>query len=156
MHQIDPCIFPMLTSLKDVFFGTGDYDDLTPLSKIGTLESLRVSGSQVKDLHPIEGLKRLDRLDLSHTLITDDNLKSVAGLVNVTELMLDEDNVTDLTPVTPMKKLEKLSIKNTGIKSLAPVSQTKTLKYLYINGSPISDISPVQPLMSNGMKLVQN
>jgi Leucine-rich repeat (LRR) protein len=55
-----------------------------------------------------------------------------------------------------MKKLEKLSIKNTQVKSLSPVSQIKTLKYLYINGSPITDISPVQPLMSNGMKLVQN
>jgi internalin A len=156
IHQIDPCLFPMLTSMKDLFLGTGDYDDLTPLSKIATLESLRASGSQVKDLHPIEGLKRLDRLDLSHTLISDDNLKSVSGLVNVTELMLDEDTVTDLTPVSAMKKLEKLSIKNTGVKSLTPVSQLKTLKYLYIAGIPASDITPVQPLISNGLKLVTN
>ena len=156
MHQIDPCIFPLFTAMKDLFLGPGDYDDLGPLEKIATLESLRASLSQVKDLHPIEGLKRLDRLDLSHTLVDDDNLKSVAGLINVTELMLDEDNVTDLTPVANMKKLERLSIKKTGVKSVAPLAQLKTMKYLYIADTPITDISPIQPLMSSGLKLVQN
>jgi internalin A len=156
MHQLDPCIFPMFTAMKDLFLGPGDYDDLAPLQKIATLESLRASLSQVKDLHPIEGLKKLDRLDLSHTLVDDDNLKSLASLVNVTELMLDEDNVTDITPVSNMKKLERLSIKKTGVKNLAPLAQLKTMKYLYIADTPVSDISPIQPLMSSGMKLVQN
>ena len=154
VHQIDPCIFPMFTILKDLFLGPGEYDDLTPLQKLTTLESLRLSYSQVKDLHAIEGLKRMDRLDLSHTLIGDDELKSVGSLVNVTELMLDEDNVTDLSPVSNMKKLEKLSIKKTGVKSLAPLAQIKTLKILYIADTPISDITPVQPLVSGGLKIM--
>jgi internalin A len=155
-HQLDPCIFPMFTSLKDLFLGPGEYDDLTPIQKLTTLESLRASLSQVKDLHPIEGLKRLDRLDLSHTLIGDDNLKSVGSLVNVTELMLDEDSVSDLTPVANLKKLERLSIKKTPVQNLAPLAGLRTLKFLYIADTTISDISPVQPLISGGMKLVQN
>jgi Leucine-rich repeat (LRR) protein len=156
VHQIDPCIFPMFTSLKDLFLGPGEYDDLTPIQKIATLESLRISLSQVKDLHAIEGLKKLDRLDISHTRVGDDELKSVGSLVNVTELMLDEDNVSDLAPIANLKKLERLSIKKTMVKSLAPLSQLKTLKFLYIADSAISDITPVQPLMSSGMKLIQN
>jgi internalin A len=155
-HQIDPCIFPMFTSLKDLFLGPGEYDDLSPLQKLTTLESLRASLSQVKDLHPIEGLKRLDRLDLSHTLIGDDNLKSVGSLVNVTELMLDEDSISDLTPVSNMKKLERLSIKKTRVQNLAPIAGIRTLKFLYIADTTVADISPVQPLISGGMKLVQN
>ncbi|HEX4448961.1 MAG TPA: leucine-rich repeat domain-containing protein, partial [Polyangiaceae bacterium] len=83
VHQIDPCIFPMFTSMKDLFLGAGEYDDLSPLQKLTSLESLRAALSQVKDLHPIAGLKRMDRLDLSHTLVEDDDLKSVATLVNV-------------------------------------------------------------------------
>ena len=142
VHQIDPCIFPMFTSLKDLFLGPGDYDDLTPLQKLTTLESLRLSMSQVKDLHAIEGLKRLDRLDISHTLVGDDQLKSVGSLVNLTELMLDEDNVTDLTPIANLKKLERLSIKKTGVKSLAPLSQLKTLKFLYIADTPVTRHHP--------------
>lgn len=156
VHQIDPCVFPLFSSLKDLFLGPGEYDDLLPIQKLTTLESLRLSYSHVKDLHAIEGLKRMDRLDISHTLVGDQELASVGSLTNVTELMLDEDNVTDITPVSNLKKLERLSLKKTAVKSLAPVSQIKTLKFLYIADTPISDISPVQPLIAGGMKLIQN
>jgi internalin A len=156
VHQIDPCIFPMFTSMKDLFLGPGEYDDLSPIQKLTTLESLGASLSAVKNLHPIEGLKRLDRLDLAHTAIEDDNLKSLGTLINITELVLDENNVSDLTPVGNMKKLQKLSIKKTQVQNLAPIAGIKTLKFLYIAESSVSDISPVQPLVSGGMKLIQN
>jgi internalin A len=156
VHQIDPCIFPMFTSLKDLFLGSGEYDDLTPLQKLTTLESLRLSFSVVKDLRPIQGLKRLDRLDISHTLVDDDAFKSVASFVNLTELMIDETNISDLAPVVNLKKLERLSLKKTRVSSLAPLSQTRTLKFVYIADTLVTDITPVQPLMSNGMKLITN
>ncbi len=156
VHQIDPCIYPMFTSLKDLFLGSGEYDDLTPIQKLTTLQSLRISFSVVKDLRPIEGLKRLDRLDISHTLVGDDEFKSVGSLVNLTELFLDEDNIGDLTPVANLKKLERLSMKKTQVKSLAPLAQLKSLKFLYIADTGVSDITPVQPLISGGMKLIQN
>lgn len=156
IHQIDPCIFPMFTSLKDLFFGPGEYDDLTPIQKLTTLESLRVASSPVKDLRPIEGLKRMDRLDLAHTLVGDDELKSVGSLVNLTELMLDEDTISDLSPIANLKKLERLSIKKTQVKNLAPLASLRKMKFLYIADTPVTDISPVQPLMANGMKLIQN
>jgi internalin A len=156
IHQVDPCIFPMFTGIKDLFLGPGEYDDLTPIQKLTTLESLGASNSAVKNLHPIEGLKRLDRLDLSHSLVDDDNLKSLGTLINVTELMLDENTVSDLTPIGNMKKLQKLSIKKTQVQNLAPIAGIKTLKFLYIADSAVTDISPVQSLVSGGMKLMQN
>jgi internalin A len=156
VHQIDPCVFPMFTSIKDLFIGPGEYDDLTPLQKLTTLESLRISFSVVKDLRPIEGLKRMDRLDISHTLVGDEEFKSIASFVNLTELMLDETAISDLTPVANLRKLERISIKKTQVKSLAPLSQIRTLKFIYIADTPITDITPVQPLMANGTKLVTN
>jgi Leucine-rich repeat (LRR) protein len=156
VHYIDPCIFPMFSSLKDLFLGPGEYVDLTPIQKLTTLESLRAASSPLKDLRPIEGLKRLDRLDLSHTLVGDKELESVGSLVNLTELMLDEDQISDLTPVSNLKKLMRLSIKKTQVKNLAPLAGIKTLKFLYIAETPVTDISPVQPLISGGMKLIQN
>jgi internalin A len=153
-RQIDPCIFPMFSSLKDLFFGPGSFDDLLPLQKLTTLESLGVASSPVKDLHPIEGLKRLDRLDLAHTLVGDTELKLVGGFVNLTELVLDECPVTDLTPLSNLKKLEKLSIARTQVKNLAPLAGLQKMKSLRIVDTPITDISPVQPLISGGMKLL--
>jgi internalin A len=70
--------------------------------------------------------------------------------------MLDEDSISDISPVANMKKLERLSIKKTRVQNLAPVAGIHTLKFLYIADTPVSDISPVQPLISGGMKLVQN
>jgi Leucine-rich repeat (LRR) protein len=55
-----------------------------------------------------------------------------------------------------MKKLQKLSIKKTQVQNLAPIAGIKTLKFLYIADSSVTDISPVQPLVSGGMKLIQN
>jgi len=49
-----------------------------------------------------------------------------------------------------------VSIKKTQVKSLAPLSQLKTLKFIYIADTPVTDITPVQPLISNGMKLITN
>jgi internalin A len=155
VHFIDPCVFPTMTAVKDVFLGPGEYDDLTPLQKLTNIESLRLAFSQVKDLHAIEGLKKMDRLDLSHTQVGDEELKTVGSLVNVTELMLDEDNITDITPVSNLKKLERLSIKKTAVKSLAPIGQIKTLRFVYIADTPISDITPVQSLIAGGMKLIK-
>jgi Leucine-rich repeat (LRR) protein len=154
LHQIDPCIFPMFTSVKGLFLGAGDYDDLMPIQKLSTVEDLTASLNHVKDLHAIEGLKRLDRLDLSHTFIGDDELKSVGSLVNLSELTLDETSISDLTPLANLKKLVRLSVKKTQVKSLAPLAQIKTLKFLYIADTPLTDITPVQPLISGGMKLV--
>ena len=156
VHQIDPCIFPMFTAIKDLFLGSGEYDDLTPLQKLTTIESLRISFSVVKDLRPIEGLKRMDRLDISHTLVDDEKFKSVASFGNLTELMLDETDISDITPVAGLKKLERISVKKTRVTSLAPLSQIHTLKFIYIADTAITDISPVQPLMSNGTKLITN
>ncbi|MGH7436478.1 MAG: leucine-rich repeat domain-containing protein [Polyangiaceae bacterium] len=153
-RQIDPCVFPMFTSVKDLFFGPGSFDDLLPLQKLSTLESLGIASSPVKDLHPIEGLKRLDRLDLAHTLVDDTQLKIVGGLVNLTELVLDECPVTDLTPLSNLKKLEKLSIARTQVKNLAPLAGLQKMKSLRIVDSQVTDISPVQPLVSGGMKLL--
>ncbi|MGH7272803.1 MAG: leucine-rich repeat domain-containing protein [Polyangiaceae bacterium] len=155
LHQIDPCIFPMFTSVKDIFFPPGDYDSLAPLERLTDIEALGLSQSQVKDLHPIAGLKHMDRLDLSRTLIGDSDLKVVGSLVDVTELTLNDDPISDLTPLANLKKLEKLFIKNTRVQSVAPLAQLRHLRLLDVAGTPLQDISPVQPLMSGGMKLIQ-
>jgi internalin A len=70
--------------------------------------------------------------------------------------MLDEDTISDISPLANLKKLEKLSLKKTGVKSLAPLSQMKTLRFLWIADTPVSDITPVQPLVARGLKLIQN
>ena len=136
----------MFTAIKDLFLGPGDYDDLDADPVAHVPRSLRAALSQVKDLHPIEGLKRWTG-SISRTRWSATRSSTVASLVNVTELILDEDNVSDLTPIANLKKLERLSIKKTLVKDLTPVASLNSLKFIYIADTAISDITPVQPLV---------
>jgi internalin A len=111
LSQLDPCVFTPMTGLKELFLGTGDYDDLTPIAGATQLESLRASINQVKDLKPLEKLSKLDRLDLGRTQVSD--LKPLASLKSLTELQLDDTQVEDLSPLAELTALENLSIKRT-------------------------------------------
>lgn len=141
VNDLDPCVFPLLTGMKDLFLGAGDLDDLTPLSTLAQLESLRASLNKVSDLTPIARLVKLDRLDIGRTAVTD--LKPIATLVNLTELSIDGTEVSDLSPLASMTKLEKLSMKKTQVKDLSPLAKLEKLKLVYIEGSPVD--APVIP-----------
>ena len=56
VDALDPCIFPRLTAMRDLFVGPGTVDDLTPLANLVQMRSLRVSVSQVTDLTPLDKL----------------------------------------------------------------------------------------------------
>ncbi|MBK9266910.1 MAG: leucine-rich repeat domain-containing protein [Polyangiaceae bacterium] len=136
LNELDPCIFPLFTSVKGMYLPPGKIDDLTPLKTLTTIESLRVAATNIKDLTPLAGLAKLDRLDIGRTPVKD--LTPLSGLTNLTELQIDETEVTDLTPISKLKKLEMLQMKRTRISDLSPLKEIKTLKTLYIEGSSAS------------------
>ena len=152
MHQLDPCIIPHAKNLKELFLGPGDLDDLSLLSGMTQLESLRASISKVNDLTPLEKLVKLDRIDLGRTQVTD--IMPLKGLKNLTELALDDTQVRDLRALESHKKLERLSIQRTLVKDYSPLKDIKTLKFLYVAGTPPSDLSVIQPLRDKGLKVI--
>jgi internalin A len=150
--DLDPCLFPKMTNLHDLFLGPGDYDDLTPIANLNQLLTLRVAFSKVKDLKPLTNLVNLDRLDLGHTPVRD--LTVVGNLVNLTEIQLDESEVTDISPLASCKKLEKVSLKKTMVNDLSPLKNLQKLKYVYIEGAAVTDTSPLSAAVGRGAKIV--
>lgn len=136
LDELDPCIFPLFTSVKGLYLPPGKIDDLSPLKTLVTLESLRAAATAIKDLTPLAGLVKLDRLDIGRTAVKD--LTPLSGLTNLTELQIDETEVTDLAPLSKLKKLEMLQMKRTRISDLSPLRDIKTLKTLFIDGSSAS------------------
>jgi len=136
LDELDPCIFPLFTSVKGLYLPAGKIDDLTPLKTLTTIESLRAAATNIKDLTPLAGLAKLDRLDIGRTPVKD--LTPLSGLTNLTELQIDETEVTDLAPISKLKKLEMLQMKRTRISDLSPLKEIKSLKTLYIEGSSAS------------------
>ena len=66
-------------------------------------------------------------------------------MVALTELQIDDTEVTDLTPLASCKNLERLSIRNTPVTDISPLKNAKKLKYLYIEGAPVSDTTVLEP-----------
>ena len=154
LTDLDPCVFPKLTGMHDLFLGPGDLWDLSPIASLNQLITLRASINKVSDLRPLEKLVQLDRLDLGRTAVRD--ITMVGNLVNLTELSIDETEVRDLAPLASCKKLEKISIKKTQVVDVSPLKNLTKLKYLYIEGAPVTDTSSLQPLVGRGLKIVSS
>jgi internalin A len=153
LDQLDPCIFPHMKALRELFLGPGDYDDLSPLSGLVHLESLRASISQVKDIQALAEMHKLDRLDLGRTQVAD--LAPLAKLTLLTELQLDDTPVEDLTPLSKLTKLERLSIQRTKVRDVTALKGLRALEFLYIAGSPLDDDPmALAPVRARGVKII--
>ena len=152
LDELDGCIMPKLTGLKDLFLGPGKLRDLKPIANLVGLISLRASINEIEDLKPLGKLVQLDRLDLGRTHVRD--IGPLANLVNLTELQLDGTQVSDLAPLAKAKKLERLSIKSTNVIDVSPLKGLDKLKFLYVEGCAIGNLDTIQPLVGRGLRVV--
>ena len=97
-----------------------------------------------------------DGIELDVTVSCDKALlgRALENLVNLTELELDDTQVSDISPLSKAKKLERLSIRRTLVTDVSPLKDLLKLKYLYVEGSAVTDISPLQPAIGRGLKIV--
>ncbi|HMJ14869.1 MAG TPA: leucine-rich repeat domain-containing protein, partial [Polyangiaceae bacterium] len=151
--QLDPCVFPHMKALKELYLGPGEYDDLSPLAGLTRIESLRASISQVKDIKPLADMVALDRLDLGRTQVAD--ISPLSNLKLLSELQLDDTQVEDLTPLAKANKLERLSIQRTKVKDVSALKGLTSLKFLYVAGTPLDD-DPMSlaPVRAKGVKII--
>lgn len=151
VDYLDPCVFPHLTGVKDLFLGPGKLSDLSPLGKLTRLESLRATANLVTDISPLGNLKQLDRLDLANTLVSD--ISALAKLPNLTELQLDGSKVTDISALANHPKLERLTLNRTGVRDVSALKTVKTLKSLNVSGSAVSD---PETLSRRGLQIIND
>jgi internalin A len=135
IESLDPCVFPLLTSLHHLYIGRGSITDLTPIKGLTKLEGLRISMNPVSDIGPLSAMLQMDRLDLGHTQVRD--LTPLKKMSNLTELMLDDTPVDDVSPLAGLAKLERLSLKRTRVSDISPLKSLRKLKFLYVGGAPV-------------------
>jgi internalin A len=141
LDELDICLFPHMKDLHELFIGPGTVDDLSAITSLTKLESLRLSLNPIRDLTPLAAMTKLDRLDLAHTEVRD--LKPLSGLKNLTELLLDDTPVDDVSPLASLEKLQVLVLKNTRIKDVRPLRALKALKTLDLRGAPVDDSTAI-------------
>lgn len=149
VDSLDPCVFPLLTNLHQLYLGGGELSDLSPIGGLTQLEGLRASMNKVAVITPLAGMLQMDRLDLGRTQVRD--LTPIKRMTKLTELMLDDTPVDDLSPIAGLSNLERLSIKRTRVANLAVLKGLHKLKFLYVGGSPAAD--NVAGLQRSGLKI---
>jgi len=130
-----------LTTLEAVTIRGGKIQDLTPLAGLGNLQYLDLSGNQVSDLRPLAGLKNLHDLNLSDNKISD--LSPLRNLPALEQLHLAGNQVSDLGPLAGIKSLWLLDIKRNLVTDLSPLAGLTTWRYLYLDQNRITDLKPL-------------
>lgn len=113
--------------------------DIGVLIDLGCIRNLNLCGTNVCDISPLSGMKKLVSLDLRYSAIND--IKSLSGLSELTNLDLsDNAELKDLGELSDLKALKNLGLCHVCISDISAVSRLKSLKRLDLRYSTISVI----------------
>jgi hypothetical protein len=118
------------------------------IAQLPALWELDLRYTQITDLAPLAGLVDISNLLLDGTQITD--LAPLAGMVGMRSLSLTNTQVTDLTPLAGMVEMQRLWLDDTQITDLAPLAGMVQLQDLVLRGSQVVDLRPIARLQRLG------
>ncbi|MBC2140531.1 leucine-rich repeat domain-containing protein, partial [Listeria innocua] len=146
-----------LTNLTNLFLnGNPTLSDISPLSGLTKLTTLRISDSNVSDISPLSGLTNLTSLDLRNNQISD--ISPLSGLTKLTTtLYLENNQISDVSPLSGLTKLQALNLNNNQISDISPLSGLSGLVgRLDLDGNQISDISPLSGIHFRALSIRNN
>jgi len=125
-----------LSQLAFASFQNNPITDLAPLSGLAQLKDLRIANTHVSDLRPLSTLPALATLDAENALIS--NLAPLHGMPSLESLNLPFNPIAELPPsLAGMVKLHELNLNDTDIVDVSPLGDLSHLEYLRVDGSPI-------------------
>lgn len=119
------------------------------ISDLSNTNSFVVDGIEVKDLEGIQYLNNVQSFTFKNTQSIQ-NLTPLAGVntpSSIKRLILDGNNVADLTTINSLTGLLELSIdNNTNLQSLSGISSFTNLQRLSFVGDRVSSLTPLSNL----------
>lgn len=115
-------------------------------------EAAALKEEAMSDLPPtitIKGVEystKLTTLTLNNMSLNDEDIKDLKYMVNLTELHIYQNHITDITPLKGLTGLKTLSLFNNKISDLSPLAGLISLEDLYLRANNITDISPLDGL----------
>ncbi|HBE18484.1 MAG TPA: hypothetical protein DDW51_12930 [Cyanobacteria bacterium UBA11367] len=86
----------------------------------------------------------MTELYLDDNLLTD--ISPLSTLTKLTWLSLDNNFLTDISPLSTLTNLTELSLDNNKITDISPLSTLTNLNWLSLDNNLLTDISPLQSL----------
>lgn len=169
-----------LTNLSKITLSYNLVYDITPLSNLEELLDISISNNQIEDLSPVTTLNKLTRLEIANNNISDlsplygmsfsslevltltGNQLDNVELFNhsyfpiLSDLWLDNNKVSDITPLQNLPMVEYLSFDNNEVENIEPLTHLSNLKYVWGIGNHIFDVSPINQFTDLNVKSFQN
>ena len=87
-------------------------------------------------------LDKVTSLDLSSRGLTDNDLLNIADVFhNLTSLTIDNNNISNLSPISNLKYLSNLSFSHNNVTDITPLCRKNALYYINLSYNNIPDIS---------------
>ena len=109
------------------------------------LRELNAVGMDIKNLRGLEAAVNLDELRLSNNLVSD--LSSITGLTKLRHIGLEENALTDLSPLEGLTSVVELHLGNNLITDLSPLQGLSNLRHITLHHNAIIDLSPLAGLI---------
>ncbi len=74
------------------------------------------------------------------------NIQGFNYATNLTGLNLNDNEISDISPLSGLTKMYSLTLSNNHISDISPLAGLTNLKWVYLGGNQISDISPLSGL----------
>ena len=121
-----------------------------------TLTALFAPNANITDLTGLEYATNLSTLDIGAKFVEAEgrivnsnsvsDISPLAGLNNLTFLLLVDNSITDISPLVGLNNLTTLSVWGNSISDILPLAGLNNLTELYLGKNSISDVSPLAGL----------
>lgn len=119
--------------------------DLTGLEAFTRLTTLSVEGDRaLTDASPLAKLP-LTTLSLTGGALQG-TLDSIGAISTLTELMLADDRLLDISPLTGLSRLQTLRLSNNQIADISSLAQHSSVVNVDLSANRITDVAPVSRL----------
>ena len=108
---------------------------------MATLTHLEAREANIRVLTGLEFATHLTELYLEFNSVSD--ISPVAGLTNLTSLNLGFNSVSDISPVARLTNLTELYLGGNSLSDISPMAGLTNLTVLALYGNSVSDISPL-------------
>lgn len=134
---------PLIERAVRASLGVSDSERLTE-KKLSSVKGLYIVGNNVAA--DSDGFYALEREWQSRGMLLSlggDSLEDVSLLPGLTEIMIEGQLLSDLTPLSGLSQLEGAYFKRTRVTDISPLAALPRLTTLSLNGNPVSDLSAI-------------
>ena len=157
-----------LTQLEYLNIETNNISDISILTQLSNLQGLSTGRNPIIDISVVNQIPNLNSLALVGLNLEDNEILFLGANTNLQTIWLNQNNITDLTPLTSMVYLSSLDFSNNLVADLSPlqnlghltgiwcysnqITSLEPLQYLtnltaiFVGGNQITDLSPLAPL----------